>query len=256
MSDLALYTGALVHRRLAAPAYRFRYRTFTVLADIDRLDEAAARRRWFSHNRFNLVALYDRDHGPADGGSWRDWVESVLAGSGIRLGGGTIRLLCYPRVLGYVFNPLSLWFCHRSDGTLVAVIAEVHNTFGDRHCYLLHDEGRPLRTPVRDRHAKVFHVSPFLPVAGQYRFRIEPPGERSSTVITYHRDPDGPATLVATERGYRRPATDAALLRVVAAMPLMTVKVLTAIHWQALKIWARGGRLHRRPEPPAEEVTR
>lgn len=256
MSDLALYVGTVMHRRLAEPAYRFQYRTFSLLADIDRLDEAAASRRWFSHNRRNLVALFDRDHGPGDGSPLRPWAEQVLAGSGIELAGGRIHLLCHPRVLGYTFNPLSLWFCRHRDGTLLAVIAEVHNTFGERHIYLLHEHGNALETPVRARHGKVFHVSPFLPVSGEYRFRISPPEAALRVAITYHREPGGAPTLAAVQTGERGDAGDRALLRQVLAMPLMTFKVIAAIHWRALGIWLRGGRYHRHPSPPGEEISR
>ena len=256
MTDLVLYPGEVVHRRLAAPTYRFRYRTVSLLIDIDQVDTAAARRRWFSHNRRNLVAFHDRDHGPGDGRPLRPWVERQLAAAGITLEGGRIELLCYPRVLGYVFNPLSLWFCRHADGRLLAVLSEVHNTFGDRHGYLLHDAGRALEQPVRHRHGKVFHVSPFLPVQGSYRFRITDPGDKLRVAITYHRDADGPATLIALQNGHRRAASDANLLRAVLGAPAMTFKVMAAIHWQALKIWLRGGTYHHRPTPPREEVTR
>lgn len=201
--------------------------------DLDRIAQAAARRRWFSHNRFNLMALHDRDHRPDDGRPLRPWIDQVLADSGIDLCGGRVQLLCYPRVLGYVFNPLTLWFCRDHRGQLLAVLAEVHNTFGKRHGYLLHDDGHSLHAPVCVRHLKTFYVSPFLPLTGEYRFRIHPPGEHLNVTIHHHRRIDGPATLCAVQRGTHRPATDAAIARQVLRTPWMTFRVTTAIHWQA-----------------------
>lgn len=256
-APLRLYRGALVHERRTAPRYRFRYRVFSVLADVDRLDEAHDRHRLFSHNRFNLTALHDRDHGPKDGSPLRPWIDSRLAEAGIDLAGGRVELLCYPRVLGYVFNPLSLWFCRHADGGLRAVLCEVRNTFGEWHGYLLHDAGRPLPEQVRDRARKVFHVSPFLPRRGHYRFRLSAPGRRYAASINWHddADPEHPA-LIAVQFGGECPAGDAGLLRAALAVPFMTLKVIAAIHWQALKIRVRGGRFHRKPAPPATEISR
>lgn len=256
-SGLQLYRSRVTHRRHGRPGYRFAYRVFNVLADIDRLDEAAGAHRWFSHNRRNLVAIHDRDHGAKDGSPLRPWIDDVLAKADIDLEGGTVNLLCYPRVLNYVFNPLSLWFCYHHDGSLRAVLCEVRNTFGEWHGYLLHGNGSALALPVRDRAAKVFHVSPFLPVTGYYRFRLsEPCDDYAATVSYYKADGDNQPTMVALQQGQALPATDRQLLRCALAMPLMTVKVITAIHWQALWIWLRGGRYHPKPEPPRTEISR
>ncbi|PWG61273.1 DUF1365 domain-containing protein [Sediminicurvatus halobius] len=254
---LRLYRGTLIHERRRPPCYRFRYRVFSLLADIDRLDEAAATRRLFSHNRFNLLALHDRDHGPKDGSPLRPWIDAQLAEAGVDLAGGRVELLCYPRVLGYVFNPLSVWFCRHADGRLRAVLCEVRNTFGEWHGYLLHDGGAPLPEHLRDQAPKRFHVSPFLPREGHYRFRFSAPGERYSATVNWHddADPEHPA-LIAVQFGSERPAGDAGLLWAALAVPLMTLKVIAAIHWQALKIWLRGGRFHRKPAPPATEISR
>jgi len=254
---LRLFRGVLFHERRVPPKYRFRYRVFSLLADIDRLDEADRRHRVFSHNRFNLLALHDRDHGPKDGGPLRPWIDARLAAAGIELAGGRVELLCYPRVLGYVFNPLSLWFCRHADGHLRAVLCEVRNTFGEWHGYLLHDDGRPLPERLQDQAHKVFHVSPFLPRRGDYRFRVSAPGRRYAVSINWHDDkqPEHPA-LLAVQSGDEHAAGDAGLLRAAVAVPLMTLKVIAAIHWHALKIWLRGGRFHRKPAPPATEISR
>ena len=253
---LALYRGQLIHERRIAPRYRFRYRVFSLCLDIDRLAEADRRHRLFSHNGFNLIAFHDRDHGPKDGSALRPWIDRQLAAAGIHLDGGRVELLCYPRVLGYVFNPLSVWFCRHADGRLRAVLCEVRNTFGEWHGYLLHDHGRPLPENLRDHTAKRFHVSPFLPREGHYRFRLQAPAARYGLTVNWHADddPSRPA-LIAVQSGERMRAGDRGLLRAALTVPLMTFKVIAAIHWQALKIWLRGGRFHRKPAPPEREIT-
>jgi DUF1365 family protein len=253
---LRLYRGTVTHRRFEHPAYRFGYRVFSLLLDIDRVAQAAASHRLLSHNRFNLFSIHDRDHGPKDGSAWRPWLDAVLRAPDIDLEGGRVFLLCYPRVLGYVFNPLSIWYCHHADGSLRAVLCEVRNTFGDWHGYLLHRDGDALAWPLRHAAAKVFHVSPFLPVSGEYRFRFSEPAAEVALTVAYYRNVGAAPTLIAVQRGQRLPATDAALLRCALQIPLMTVKVIGAIHWQALKIWLRGARYHRRPEPPTTEISR
>ncbi len=253
---LALYRGVLVHERRIAPRYRFRYRVFSVLVDLDRLDEADRTHRFFAHNRFNLIAFHDRDHGPKDGSALRPWIDARLAEAGIELDGGRVQLLAYPRVLGYVFNPLSAWFCYHADGQLRAVLCEVRNTFGEWHGYLLHDHGAALPDKLQDEASKVFHVSPFLPRAGHYNFRLQAPAERYGLTVNWHaaEQPEQPA-LVAVQTGTRAAASDRGLLRAALAVPFMTLKVIAAIHWQALKIWLRGGRFHRNPGPPEREIT-
>ncbi len=256
-SALTLYRGRLLHERRIKPLYRFEYRIFSLLLDIDRLDEAAATHRLFSHNRFNLISFYDRDFGPKDGSALRPWIDGVLTDAGIDLAGGRVEILCYPRVLGYVFNPLTLWFCRDAEGGLRAILAEVRNTFGQWHGYLLHENGARMPENVRDQATKVFHVSPFLPREGHYRFRIQAPGERYGATVNWHNaeDPEHPA-LIAVQSATRAVSGDRGLLRAALAVPLLTFKVIAAIHWQALKIWLRGGRFYRKPAPPDSEISR
>lgn len=249
----ALYRTSVMHRRVDATSYRFDYRVFNLLVDIDRLDELDGSLRLFSHNRRNLIAIHDRDHGPKDGKPLRPWVEGILHRHGIDGGRGRIELFCMPRVLGYVFNPLSLYYCHDERERLIAVLCEVRNTFGEWHGYLIHDGGCPLAFPLRHQAAKVFHVSPFLEQTGTYRFRLAEPGERFALGIRYEQA--GQPVMVATQTGRRQPLTDTAIARAVAAMPLMTFKVVAAIHWQAAKLWMRGAAFHRKPLPPAREIT-
>lgn len=249
-----LYPGEVMHKRLLPFRHRFAYRVFSLLVDLDELPALDRRLRLFSHNRFNLFGFCDRDHGARDGSPLRPWIEARLAEAGLSLPGGSFQLLCFPRVLGYVFDPLTVWFCRDRAGALRAVLYEVRNTFGDKHGYLLPvAAGRAPGEPLRQSCAKAFHVSPFLPMAGRYRFRLHEPGARLSLLIREEL-PEG-EVLVATQTGRRRPLGDGALARLFLALPLMTLKVIAAIHWQALRLWLKGARFHRRPAPPARPVT-
>jgi len=251
--DARLYITQVMHQRRFPVGYRFVYPVFSVLVDIDRMEAIHGASRVFSFNRFNLLSMRTRDHGPRDGSPWRPWVENKLAEHGIELAGGSVRLLAMPRVLGYAFNPMSVWFCHHRDTSLRAVICEVSNTYGEHHHYLLHDAGRPLQSPVKQNRDKIFHVSPFIDMDAEYRFRISTPDERLKVLI--HEYQNDELMLVATQTGEARAFTDSQLLRAWLRMPLMTFKVITMIHWQALKIWLKGARFHRKPAPPREEMS-
>jgi hypothetical protein len=248
-----LYVGEVMHRRFFPVRYRFAYRVFSLLLDIDRIDAAARATAIFSHNRFNLLAFHDADHGPHDGSPLRPWLERSLARFGVELEGGRVDLLCFPRVLGYTFNPLAIWYCRHRDGSLRAVLLEVSNTFGERHGYLLHDNGAPLAWPVRQARAKCFHVSPFVGMQAEYRFRLSEPGERLEIGIRELQDDR--LMLVAAQVGRAEPFTSASLLRALLAVPFLTLKVMAMIHWQALKIWLRGATYFPKPTPPREEVS-
>ncbi|MCB1801445.1 MAG: DUF1365 domain-containing protein [Gammaproteobacteria bacterium] len=253
LAHACVYRAEVMHQRLLDTGYRFRYRVFSLLLDIDRIDQAADSAWCFSRNRFNLLSFHDADHLPADAADLRAWAEGVLADGGVRQHPARIRLLCFPRVLGMVFNPLSLWYCEDADGDPVAVIAEVRNTFGERHCYLLRPQSTPPAWPLSARHAKDFHVSPFIGMQAEYAFRLSRPARRLRIVIREFRDRQ--LLLVATQHGERHPFTASELLRQALRVPLQTVKVLAAIHWHALRIWLRGVPFHRKPEPPLEEVS-
>lgn len=248
-----LYPARVMHRRRVAPLYRFVYRVFYLLLDIDRIGELAASLKFFSHNRFNLLSLHDRDHGRGEIGGLRRWAESLLAQAGIELAGGRIRLLCLPRVLGYGFNPISLWYCEHADGSLRAVIAEVRNTFGERHSYLLASDGRPLAYEQVYEKDKCFHVSPFFDQVGRYRFQLGEPDERLRIAI--HETREGVPIFDAALACERRRLSDGSIAGQVLGMPWMTLKVVAGIHWEALKIWLRGAVFHSKPEPPAREVS-
>jgi DUF1365 family protein len=267
MSESHLYLGEVMHQRQDRFSYRFAYKVFNLLVDVDGLPALSERLRFFSHNRFNLFSLHDRDHGGRDGTPLRTWAEQELRIRGIELQGGRIRLLCFPRVLGYVFNPLSVWYCEHRDGSLRAVICEVRNTFGGMHHYVLSRvDGAPMDWHAEYRTSKLFHVSPFLSQDMEYRFRFRTPGERIGVYIDEYaiqgRIAREPAQAGPAEREYqgdtsvfkacisarRAPLSDVRLLAVFWLVPLMPFKVMAAIHWQALKLWLRGARFHRMPE--------
>lgn len=248
----ALYFGQVVHQRVRPRRHRLSYRVFSMLIDLDELETLPLRLRLFSHNRFNLFSFFDRDHGPGDGSRLRRWVEEQLARGGVALDDGAVRLLCYPRILGYVFNPLSVYFCYGRSGEPVAILYEVSNTFGQRHTYLVPVGGDP-RGPVRQECAKAFYVSPFNKVEGCYRFRIDPPADKVSVVIN-HGDEAG-LILHASFTGRHESLTDGVLLRAFLRYPLMTLKVIAGIHWEALRLWRKGLRIIPRAAPPSEPVT-
>ena len=247
----ALYIGHVMHRRVRPNTHRLRYRIFSLLLDLDDVDALAARLRLFSRNRFNLFAFHDRDYADGSGVPLRPQVERHMRDAGLVPDGGAIRLLTMPRILGFAFNPLSVYFCHRRDGGLMAILYEVNNTFGERHSYMLPVEG-DART-VRQDCLKSFHVSPFLGLDMRYAFRVLPPAERLSIAVTAA-DAQGPV-LVAIHQAERRPLTDATLLRAFVIHPLLTLKVVGGILWEAAKLWAKGVRVHPHPAPPEQSVT-
>ena len=242
----ALYVGEVMHARLKPMGHRFSYRVMSLLIDLDRLGEADQQSPLFGVNRAALYSFNEADHGPRDGSSLRAYVQRCVAERGIDLSGGRVKLLCYPRLLGYTFNPLSVYFCYRADGELALMIYEVRNTFGDIHSYVLPvqpDERSD--AGVRQQQEKLFYVSPFIEMTMKYHFRVLPPGEHVKLRIL-ETDREGPL-LSATFNGRRRALTTAGLLRAFCALPLMTFKIVAAIHWEEMRLWVKGARLVPRP---------
>jgi len=241
-----LYFGEVMHARLKPTGHRFSYRVMSLLIDLDRLDVADRQSRLFGVNRAALYSFNEADHGERDGSSLRRYVQRCAAEHGIDLTGGRVLLLCYPRLFGYTFNPLSVYFGYRADGELALMIYEVRNTFGDIHAYVLPVKpGENSDAGVRQQQDKLFYVSPFIEMAMRYHFRVFPPGEQVKVRIL-ETDRDGPL-LAATFNGRRRALTSPALLRSFFALPLVTLKIVAAIHWEALRLWLKGARLVPRP---------
>jgi len=257
-----LYRGTVIHRRLRPVDHRFRYRVFYLRFPLSRIGEL--RNRLFSLNRFNLFSFHFADHG--DGGDPHTWIRGLLAREGVSGADGEIVLQTFPRVLGYVFNPVSFWYCHAADGGLRAILAEVNNTFGERHCYLL--EGADPRAGIRTgellRATKVFHVSPFCAVEGSYRFRFVAgagagtgrPADALRCVARIDYADQAGDLLHTSVSGAAGPFSAAALLRVCLSHPMMTLGVIARIHWQALRLWLKRVPFHHKPAPPAQTVTR
>jgi uncharacterized protein len=229
----ALYEGWVMHRRLSPRHHAFRYRVFAMLLDLDELHGLSRRLRLFAWNKAGILSFHDRDHG--DGRDLRAWLESVLAANGI-VAAGPKRVLCYPRLFGYVFNPLSVWFCHAEDGGLAGVVYEVHNTFGERHAYVLRADGDD--TIIRQYCAKDFYVSPFLSQDCTYDFKIRPPLD--DVLIAIGEKEAGAPVLTATFSGKRKPLTDASLFLMLLRHPLMTLKIIAAIHFEAVRLMWKG----------------
>jgi uncharacterized protein len=242
----SLYFGEVMHARLKPMGHRFSYRVMSLLIDLDRLDEADCVSPLFGINRAALYSFHEADHGRRDGASLRAHAQACAAEHGIDLTGGKVLLLCYPRLLGFTFNPLSVYFCHRADGELALIIYEVRNTFGDTHSYALPVKpGQAGPAGIRQQQDKQFYVSPFVEMAMRYHFRIVPPAETVRLRIL-ETDRDGPL-LAATFNGRRRRLTTAALLRSFVTLPLVTLKIVVAIHWEALRLWLKGARPVARP---------
>lgn len=248
----AVYTGAVVHRRMKPRAHALRYACFWFLLDLAEIDGLASRLRLFSREAFNLFAFRNADHGAGTDEPLRTQVDRILAEAGIDLSGGSVQILSMPRVLGYVFNPLSVYFCRRADGTLAAVLYEVSNTFGERHSYLIPADPEP-GGAVRQECDKLFYVSPFMDMDLRYEFRVSQPGKTVGVAIRCVQA--GEPVIVAALTGHRREMSDRTLLRTFLTHPLVTAKVIAAIHWEALKLWRKGVGLRPHPAPPARPVT-
>lgn len=248
MSKVDFIAGHTWHGRKGAVENAFRYSVDYVLFDAEAdLDTPSL----FSRNGANLASVQDRDHGgPPKHGRGAAWARDVLAQQGIR--STRLELLTQPRVLGHVFNPVSFWLCYDGDD-LRAVIAEVTNTFGDRHSYLCtKDDGSAITAEDRIGAQKLLHVSPFQPVEGAYTFRFDIDAERIGIWIDYGHEAGG---LIATLCGPREPLTNAALVGSALRRPFGARRVLALIHWQALKLWWKGARYRTRPAPPVQPVS-
>ncbi len=247
----ALYAGEVMHARMKPVAHRFAYRVYSLLVDVNRLDEADRLSPFFSVSRFNLTGFDPRDHGPRDGTSLKAYALDMLRRAGLSLDEGRVLLLCYPRIFGLVFNPLSVFFVYDGDDVLRGVLYEVRNTFGERHTYVAPvRDGEMSAAGLKQERAKLFYVSPFNGLEMRYLFRIRPPADGVALRII-ETDSEGPL-LSATFIGAKQPLTSPALLRAFFSVPLLTFKIVAGIHWEALRLWLKGMRLV--PRPPAPEA--
>lgn len=250
----ALYPGRVTHRRLRPVEHALEYRVFSMLIDLDELPRLDGALRRFSRGRFNLFSFHDRDYGAAPTDDLASHMREMLRSHGIDAS-GPLRLLCYPRILGFAFNPLAVHYCHDASGAPSAIVYEVRNTFGGKHLYVIPVMDGGADGVIRQSADKLFHVSPFLDMDMRYHFRMKPPGAEV-TVLIRETDADG-VILHAAFHGARRALNDRALLEVFFRYPLMTLKVVLGIHWEAAKLMAKGLRLRpgATPDAPLTLVT-
>ncbi len=227
-----------------------------MLVDLDELNTLDQNIKGFGYNRFSLFSFYDRDHGLSTNTPLRPWIEAELKKADIDIDGGPIRLLCYPRMLGYTFNPLSVYFCYHRNGKLAAILHQVTNTFHQRHSYLFPVNAQDVKEgDDLEKHAcvKEMYVSPFIDMGMTYNFKIKPPTDDIAIAIQEN-DAEGPL-LYASFAGKKHPFSSAGLWNLFFKYPLMTLKVIGGIHWEALLLWIKGVPLVHRPAPPPQPVT-
>ena len=251
--EAKLYFGDVMHHRLRPAEHRFVYPVFFMRVPLSNPQALAG--PLFGVNRLKLFSFMFRDHGARDGSAPLDWIRALLKREGLEAADGEVWLQAFPRVLGYVFNPVSFWFCHDRAGALRAILCEVNNTFGETHHYLLAQPGGgPIPDNAELAARKVFHVSPFFAVKGAYRFRFRDLDGRVLARIDYQ---DAAGDLLRTSvSGRSVPFGTAALLRAFVTYPWMTLGVMLRIHWQAARLWAKRVPFFSKPLPPAEEISR
>lgn len=248
-----IFEGQVAHERSRPARNRFRYRVYMLYLDLAELGELDRSAKRFRYNRPGWISFYDRDHGPRNGSPLRPWIDDVLARVGIDLGGGPVRILSFPRSAGFRFFPASFWYCFSTDGVLRAVLAEVHNTFGGQHNYLLHRGGEPVSFSEDLFAYKVFHVSPFIPLGGKYRFRFTAPGDALS--VSIHEDVEGSPLLVAGVSGRALPIDDTTLKLLTWRYGPMPLRAWLLIHFQAIRLALKRVPLYNDPGMPEEETT-
>lgn len=248
-----MYFGGVMHARLRPRKNTFRYRVFFMRLPLSKLH--CISRFLFSVNRWNLFSFHYRDHGARDGTAPEPWIRELLMREGVKTADGEVVLQMFPRVLGYVFNPVSFWLCHDCDGGLRAILCEVNNTFGEHHNYLLtQPDGGVIKPDDVLEARKVFHVSPFCEVVGKYAFRFRSEGPLCHVNIDYD-DANG-RLLLTSIWGRASPFNAGQLLKAFFFYPWMTLAVMARIHLQALKLWIRGVPYIPKPLPPQQETTR
>ena len=239
--SLRLYIGKVSHQRFFPISYRFIYRIFSIAVDIDKLEEAFSQSRIISLNKWNLLSFYQKDFGSKGKISLRNWADQSLKKAGINSKVEKIELFCFPRILGYTFNPLSIWYCYKND-KLIAAILEVRNTFKESYSYIINF---CTKSSITGHASKSFHVSPFINMNSNYKFKLKI--TQSSRTISIHQYQNDELLLVANQFTKEVPFTSKSLLSAFFSIPLMTWKIIIMIHWQALKIWLKGAKFHTHP---------
>jgi len=232
----SIYNGKVIHKRFKPKEHFFKYSVFSLLIDLSELNQLDKEIKFFSFNKFNLISFYEKDHGNRDGSSLVDWVKKNLDGNNIHFKDIKIKLLCYPRIFGYVFNPLSVFFIYNSNEKLISILYEVKNTFGEQHTYIFKvDDDVKL---FQHNCSKKFHVSPFIEMDCNYFFRILKPEDKMSVIIDQYQANE--KILYASQDGKRVDFNSKELLKSYLKHPLMTFKIISAIHFEAFKLWTKG----------------
>ena len=229
-----IYTGKVIHKRFKPKEHYFKYNVFSLLIDLNELEEINKYIKFFSYNKFNIISFYDKDHGDRDGSSIKLWVKKNLRNIGIMTEDISIKLLCYPRIFGYVFNPLSTYFIYNKHSELISIFYEVKNTFGEQHTYIF--KAQDAKT-VQNKCKKKFYVSPFIEMDCEYHFKTLNPREQLSVVINQN-DKDG-KLLFASQDGISKDFNNKNLILSYLTHPLMTFKIIGAIHYEAFKLWVK-----------------
>ena len=232
----SIYNGTVIHKRFKPKTHFFKYSVFSLLIDLSELDQLDKKIKFFSFNKFNLISFFERDHGDRDGSSLVEWVKKNLDENNISSEDVKIKLLCYPRILGYVFNPLSVFFIYNSNEKLISILYEVKNTFGEQHTYIFKVENE--NNIFQHNCSKKFHVSPFIEMNCDYFFKILKPGEKMSVIIDQYQTNE--KILYASQDGKRVDFNSKELLKSYLKHPLMTFKIISAIHFEAFKLWTKG----------------
>ncbi len=232
----SIYNGTVIHKRFKPKIHFFKYKVFSLLIDLSELEYLSKKIKFFSLNKFNLISFYEKDHGNRDGSSLVSWVKKNLKDNNIISEKVKIKLLCYPRILGYVFNPLSVFYIYNESEKLISILYEVKNTFGEQHTYIFKvDTDQNL---YQHNCSKKFHVSPFIEMNCKYFFRILKPGEKISVIIDQYQI--GEKILYASQDGQRVDFNTKELIKSYLKHPLMTFKIISAIHFEAFKLWIKG----------------
>ena len=231
-----IYSGFVTHRRFKPKRHFFTYKTFSLLIDLKEIKNLEKEIKFFSYNKLNILSFYDRDHGPRDGSSLIKWVKKTLLTAKINIGSGNIKLLCYPRFFGYVFNPLSIFYCYDDSLNLKAILYEVKNTFNEQHTYVF--SANPSSNLILHKCDKKFYVSPFMEMKTFYNFRLLNPGKILKVFIN-QRDIEG-TLLTACQVGKKIEMSSKNLFLQFLIHPFMSFKVILAIHFEAFRLWIKG----------------
>ena len=231
-----IYSGFVTHERFKPKKHFFRYNTFSLLVDLNEIENIEKKIKFFSYNKLNILSFHNIDHGSRDGSSLTDWVKKVLKKSKINLKLGKIQLLCYPRFFGYVFNPLSIFYCYDKNLKLKAILYEVKNTFNEQHTHVLRCTSSS--NLILHKCDKKFYVSPFIEMKTFYNFRLLTPGKKLNILIRQN-DSEG-LLLIARQVGKRLDLTSKNLFFQFLKHPLMSIKVILAIHFEAFRLWSKG----------------